>query len=243
MRRPEVERLLNIKREERVNSRISYVLNERAAKQLGFSNPAEALGQVIVTGVGDLPGEVVGIIADYHLKSLHQEIQPAIMLSWPSFYFDAGLKVSTSDIAGSLQHIQKVYDNLFPDQIYDYQFLDDSIASFYERLGLLGMISFVVAQRTKEIGVRKVLGAKVSVIVGLFSKDFMKLVGIAFLISSPISWYLMNLWLQDFAYSISIQIWVFAMALVISAIITFTTISIQSVKAAIANPVDALRDE
>ncbi|MEM9856962.1 MAG: FtsX-like permease family protein, partial [Bacteroidota bacterium] len=259
----EVEMLLDLKREERKNSRISYILNERATKQLGFSNPEEALGQVIVTGVGDLAGEVVGIIADYHLKSLHQEIQPAIMLSWPSFYYDAGLKISTKDMSGTIGHVQKVFDNLFPDQIYEYEFLDDSIASFYEKeertyalftlfsivsiviscLGLLGMISFVVAQRTKEIGIRKVLGAKVSVIVSLFSKDFMRLVVIAFFISTPVAWYLMDVWLQDFAYSISIQIWVFILALLISGLITFTTISVQSIKAAFANPVDALRDE
>ncbi|MEO1098656.1 MAG: hypothetical protein AAFX57_13030, partial [Bacteroidota bacterium] len=95
------------------------------------------------------------------------------------------------------------------------------------------------------IFVRKsgVLGAKVSMIVGLFSKDFMKLVGIAFFISTPVAWYIMNMWLQDFAYGITIQVWVFALALVISGLITFTTISVQSIKAAVANPVDALRDE
>ena len=248
---------------DRGNRTISYVVNETATKRLGFSNPSDAVGEVIVTGVGDLSGVIIGVMSDYHLKSLHQEIEPMVMLNWPYFYFDTGVKVSTNDISGTVSHIEDAYDKLFPDEIFNYTFLDDSIASYYEKeertyslftlfsiisiliscLGLLGMISFVVAQRTKEIGVRKVLGAKVSMIVGLFSKDFMKLVGIAFFISTPVAWYIMNMWLQDFAYGITIQVWVFALALVISGLITFTTISVQSIKAAVANPVDALRDE
>ncbi|MEM6358587.1 MAG: ABC transporter permease [Bacteroidota bacterium] len=248
---------------DRGNRTISYVVNETATKRLGFSDPSDAVGEVIVTGVGDLSGVIIGVMSDYHLKSLHQEIEPMVMLNWPYFYFDTGVKVSTNDISGTISHIEDAYDKLFPDEIFNYTFLDDSIASFYEKeertyslftlfsiisiliscLGLLGMISFVVAQRTKEIGVRKVLGAKVSMIVGLFSKDFMKLVGIAFFISTPVAWYIMNMWLQDFAYGITIQVWVFALALVISGLITFTTISVQSIKAAVANPVDALRDE
>ncbi|MEM6524875.1 MAG: ABC transporter permease [Bacteroidota bacterium] len=259
----ELRDLLKESDEGKETSLISYVLNETAVKTLGFSNPEEALGKTITTGVGDLQGEIVGIIADYHLKSLHQEIEPAVMLPWPSFYFDAGLKISTTDMPSTLSHIEEAYDQLFPDEIFNYSFLDDAIASFYEAekrtyslfslfaiisiliscLGLLGMISFVVAQRTKEIGVRKVLGAKISAIVALFSKDFMKLVGVAFFISTPVSWYIMDIWLQDFAYGITIHFWVFALGLIVSGIITFTTISVQSVKAALANPVDALRDE
>ncbi|MEM1405756.1 MAG: ABC transporter permease [Bacteroidota bacterium] len=258
-----VMELFEMDDEDRGNRTISYVVNETATKRLGFSDPSDAVGEVIVTGVGDLSGVIIGVTSDYHMKSLHREIEPMVMLNWAYFYLDAGIKVSTNDISGTISHIEDAYDKLFPDEIFNYTFLDDSIASFYEKeertyslftlfsiisiliscLGLLGMISFVVAQRTKEIGVRKVLGAKVSIIVGLFSKDFMKLVGIAFFISTPVAWYIMNMWLQDFAYGTTIQVWVFGLALIISGLITFITISVQSIKAAVANPVDALRDE
>ena len=159
--------------------------------------------------------------------------------------------------------MEDVYVDIYPDNIFEYEFLDDEVRDFYVEeqrtftlfkifssvsifiscLGLLGLISFIVNQRTKEVGVRKVLGAGVGSIIALFSKDFMILVLMAFVLATPAAWYAMNIWLSDFAYQIDIEIWFFALAIVISGVITFITIGYQSYKAAVSNPVDALRDE
>lgn len=242
---------------------ISYVVNETAVRRLGFSNPEEAIGANITSGINSATGPIIGIVEDYHLGSFHEEIMPAIMVHMPMFYYDAGIKISTANLQSAISHIETVHNDLFSETIFDFEFLDDSLRDFYveeqrmyflfkifsglsifiSSLGLLGMISFMVNQKAKEIGVRKVLGAGTYSIVKLFSKEFMVLVFIAFVISAPVAWYTMDMWLADFAYRIEFKLWFLVIAILISAAITFATIGYQSVKAAVSNPVDALRSE
>lgn len=248
---------------ENSNADIVYILNETAVRKLGFNNPEEAIGELVSTGINNISAPIAGIVEDYHLGSFHEEIMPAIMVHIPVFYYNAGIKITSSNMKEAISHVEDVYVDIFPDNIFEYEFLDDEVRDFYVEeqrtftlfkifssvsifiscLGLLGLISFIVNQRTKEVGVRKVLGAGVGSIIALFSKDFMILVLMAFVLATPAAWYAMNIWLSDFAYQIDIEIWFFALAILISGVITFITIGYQSYKAAVSNPVDALRDE
>jgi putative ABC transport system permease protein len=180
-----------------------------------------------------------------------------------SFYNSISVKIAGNNIAGSLNALQRAWQKYLPDLPYQYTFLDENFSKLYDAeerqgtiftafaviaiiiacLGLLGLSAFTISQRVKEIGIRKVLGANVSTIVGLLSKDFLKLVGISALFAIPLAWYLMDRWLQDFAYRIHIQLWIFIAAGIIAAIVAFLTISLQTVKAASANPVKNLRTE
>ncbi|MBL6447912.1 ABC transporter permease [Fulvivirga sp. 29W222] len=245
------------------NADISYILNETAVRKLGFNDPQEAIGVRISTGVNDISAPIVGIVEDYHLGSFHEEIMPAVMMHLPMFYYNAGIKIASTNMKEAISHVEDVHTSMFPDNIFEYDFLDDDVRDFYVEeqrtftlfkifssvsifiscLGLLGLISFIVNQRTKEVGVRKVLGAGVGSIIMLFSKDFMLLVLMAFLLATPAAWYAMNIWLADFVYQIDMQVWFFALAIVISGVITFVTIGYQSYQAAVSNPVNALRDE
>ncbi len=243
--------------------RFFFVLNETAAKTLGFNNPVEIIGQEIVTGMGDIAGPVVGVVEDFHTGSLHDKIVPCAIIGLPRFYFTAGVKTTFAQSKQVIEQLEQEFNALFPDQLFEYSFLDDKMKEFYEAeqqsfdllklfsalsiiiscLGLLGMISFIATQRTKEVGVRKVLGASVSNIVSLLTKDFILLVVIAFVFAAPISYYFMQNWLDNFAYKISIQLWFFIAAISISAMITLITIGFQALQSALSNPVDSLRDE
>lgn len=242
---------------------LSYILNEEGARTLGFANPEEIVGKYITSGLGDISGEVIGVVEDFHVKSLHEKIGPVILVNFSQFYYNVGVKIIMQNSHEALAHIEESFNNIYPESLFQYSFMDDSIQELYANesqtfslfklfsglsifiscLGLLGMISFIVAQRTKEVGVRKVLGAGVSSIVLLFTKDFVTLVLIAFAIASPLAWYVMDGWLGNFAYQIDIKLWFFALAMAISIIITFLTIGFQSFQSAISNPVDSLRDE
>ncbi|MTI40160.1 ABC transporter permease, partial [Fulvivirga lutimaris] len=242
---------------------LTYIVNEEGARTLGFANPEDIVGKYITTGIGDISAEVIGVVKDFHLTSLHEKISPAVLVHFPQFYYNTGVKISLENSREAIAHIEESFNNIYPESIFEYSFIDDSIQEFYTNesqtfnllklfsglsifiscLGLLGMISFIVSQRTKEVGVRKVLGAGVMSIVLLFTKDFMALVIVAFVIASPIAWYVMDSWLGNFAYQINMQVWFFALAMLISVIITFVTIGFQSFQSAISNPVDSLRDE
>lgn len=165
--------------------------------------------------------------------------------------------------AAAVAHVQKTWQSVFPENVFEYRFLDEQINDFYQKedllnklitssaviaifiscLGLLGLITLLTIQRTKEIGIRKVLGASVATITTLLSVDFIKLVLIAIIVATPIAWFTMSKYLQDFAYRIDIQWWVFALAGIIAVLIAFVTVSYQSIKAAMANPVNSLRNE
>ena len=205
----------------------------------------------------------MGVVRDFHLKSLREKIDPCIITSKADRYVKAGILLSGQNPVQTVSYIRQTWQKLYPDEVFEYQFLDEQIASFYETetlttrlinaftgiailiccLGLYGLVSYVVVQRTKEIGVRKVLGASVLSIVTLLSKDFLKLVLIAIFIATPIAWWAMNKWLADFAYKIDIAWWVFALAGLLAVGIALITVSFQSIRAALMNPVKSLRSE
>lgn len=248
--------------------RRSMIVNEKTALNLGWT-PEEAIGQKIVYPGGDYQTfEIIGVMEDFNYYSLMNPIPNFAFFHRSSASYDVNsayivAKVSPSDIQQILTQISSTWDSFISDVPFEYVFLDDQFESLYrsqERMGivfgvftgiailiacmgLLGLVAFATEQRTKEIGIRKVLGASSGSIVLLLSKDFAKLTAIAFLIASPIAYFLMQKWLQDFAYSITISTDTFLIAAASILVVVFMTISFQSIKAAIANPVESLRSE
>ena len=242
------------------------VINATYAKALGFRNPADALNQLVDMNGKNYP--IVGVVADFHEQSFHERIGPVFIGYLPRQSQNIGVKLSTKgkqlgDVNGTLAAIEKVWKDVYPDTKFDYTFLDDSIARLYEKeqktgqlvnmataiailiscMGLFGLATFTAEQRTKEIGVRKVLGASVASIVSLLSQDFLRLVLMALLLASPLAWWAMNQWLKDFAYKVDLAWWVFALAGLLAVGIALLTVSVQSLKAALKNPVISLRSE
>ncbi|MEM0991605.1 MAG: FtsX-like permease family protein, partial [Bacteroidota bacterium] len=235
------------------------IVNEAAVAAMGFS-AEEAIGKQIRLSE-NFQFEIIGVLQDFHYRSLHSSVGPAYFRMASTGNVVARLESGRT--AEALAAIESLYQKFAPGFIFDYAFLDSSYQALYESeqrvstlssyfaifailiscLGLFGLATFTAERRIKEIGIRKVLGASVTGIVTLLSKDFIQLVGIAFLIATPIAWYLMNDWLQDFAYSIDIQWWVFALAGIGAIGVALLTVSLQSVKAAITNPIKALRNE
>jgi len=240
-----------------------FVVNETATKALGYTRPEQALGQRIQLGINDIQAEIIGVVKDYHVSSLHQAIQPVVMMNFPFFYRSVGIKLNTTNYPATLAAVEKVWKQFNPDILYEASFLDDNLQKLYQEearqfallrlsaglalligcLGLWGLSTFLIERRTKEIGIRKVLGASVSNIVTLLSKDFVKLISLAFVLAGPIAWYLMHQWLKDFAYQVSIRWWIFALAGGFALLIALLTVSFQSIRAALTNPVKSLRTE
>ena len=244
----------------------SFLLNEAATRVLGLRSPQEAVGKNFK--YADTKGKVIGVIADFHFESLHQSIVPLILVMPAAgqagdLYSRISIKIAGNNPTAAIAHIEKTWKKFLPETPFEYTFLDENfdklyrseqrqgilftsfacIAIFIACLGLLGLSAFAITQRIKEIGIRKVLGASVGGIVGLLSKDFLKLVAIAAIIAFPVAWYVMHNWLRDFAYRISIQWWVFLVAGVLASAVALITISLQAIKAAVANPVKSLRSE
>lgn len=239
----------------------NIILNESAIKLLGYKSPQDAIGKQIMNG--SKKWEIVGVIHDYHQKSLRYPVEPTMLFPAYSNNSIISVKVNTSDMPSTIAAIKKTYDAFFPGNYFDYHFLDDhynrqyatdrlfgkafgifaGFAIFIACLGLLGLSLFATMQRTKEIGVRKVLGASVGNIMVLLSGDFVRLVIVAILIATPIAWYIMHHWLQDFAYRIDMGWWVFVAAGLLAVVIALATIGYQAMRAAVANPVKALRSE
>ncbi len=239
------------------------VINETLLHKLGMQEPEEALGKTVRLGGQEVWMEITGVVRDFATNSLREEIKPILIASNNAWYQIAGIKLRTGNTRQALAAIQDLWESHFPDLVYDGRFLDESIAGFYRQenqlarvyqlfaglaifiscLGLFGIVSFVAVQRTKEIGIRKVLGASVTAIVILLSSGFVRLVLIAAVIASPVAWWVMTKWLEDFAYRVTVEWWMFAATGLIAVVIALLTVSFQAIKAAVANPVDSLRDE
>lgn len=239
-----------------------FVLNEEAVRTLGFTNPEDVLGQNIISGMYGITGEVVGVIEDFHLASFHEAITPVVMTHFPAFYQQIGLKIKPGYLSQTLPAIETQWKEKFPEYYYEYEFMDDHIANLYQDeartfslfqlmagiaifigcLGLYGLISFIAQQKIKEVGIRKVLGASIPNIIFSFSKEFMLLIVIAFTIAAPAAWYAMTRWLDGFAYHVKISWPDFIIGLVVTVAIAFLTVGYRSIRAAIANPVEALKE-
>jgi len=240
-----------------------FLVNESFVKSLGLKKPEDILNKQISIMGGLIKCPVVGVLKDFNDRSLRNSLAPLLIATNATMYRQVAIKLATTNISATMQSIKKVWQQTFPDYVYEYRFLDDKIDSFYKQenqlsqlykifaaiaiflscLGLYGLASFMAVQRIKEVGIRKVLGATAGNIVYLFSKEFIILIAIAFAIATPIAWYFMHQWLQDYAYRISISWWLFAAGGLAAIVIALATISFQAMKAAIANPVISLRTE
>ncbi|MBN9385134.1 MAG: ABC transporter permease [Chitinophagaceae bacterium] len=244
----------------------SFMLNAAATRALGLQHPEQAVGRNFK--YGDVKGKIVGVLDDFHFESMHQQIVPLALVmapaGTPGFGFNfISVKIAGNNVSGGLAHLENTWKRYLPQIPFEYSFLDErfeqlyqseqrqgtlftsfsAIAIFIACLGLLGLSAFAISQRIKEIGIRKVLGASVSSIVTLLSKDFLKLVAIAAVIAFPIAWYVMHHWLMDFAYRISIQWWIFIVAGILASAVALITIGLQAVRAAMSPPVKSLRTE
>ncbi|WP_158826236.1 ABC transporter permease [Mucilaginibacter lacusdianchii] len=238
-----------------------FLVNETMAIRLSPKNPSDVVNKNLVAGDGK--GVIVGIVKDFNVRSLLEPIEPSVLLEDKFAQTNLAIKLSDKHNAQNIDQLKNIYQRVFPDQVFAYQFVDEQIAMLYKKeilqqkligiaatvaiiissLGLLGLVSLITLQRTKEIGIRKVLGASVARIGVMLSTELLQMVIIAVLIAVPISLWAMHQWLQNFVYRIHISWWVYALAGCTAILIALITVSLQSVKAAMANPVKSLRSE
>lgn len=241
---------------------IRMVINETFMHKLGIQNPAEAIGKKIRFGWGD-PSYVIGVVQDFQSESKHKKRRACVLLYGPDNFYMASVRIKPNAIHQTIGHIDKIWSSIFPNDLFGYEFMDEHIASWYKQeakvytafklfsslailigcLGLYGLVSFSAVQRTKEVGIRKVLGASLFNISALFAREFIILIVLAFLIAVPVAYYFMHSWLENFAYHIVIRKGLFLISIGISFAIALITISYQAIKAALANPVTSLRSE
>ncbi|MBO0934651.1 ABC transporter permease [Fibrella aquatilis] len=237
----------------------NVILNEAAVKSLGLKAPV--VGQWFE--FQSRRGQVIGVAKDFHFKSLHEKIDPMVLFNAPGWHSYIFTKVNPGATEHVLADVERIWKASYPDKPFKYSFLDDSFAQLYQSeqkagqlfnvfagiavliscLGLFGLATFSAERRNREIGVRKVLGASVQSIVALLSKDFVKLVLVAIVIASPLAWYIMDRWLQAFAYRVNMPWWVFGLAGLLAVVTALLTVSFQSIRAALMNPVKSLRSE
>ncbi|MFP4092496.1 MAG: FtsX-like permease family protein [Cyclobacteriaceae bacterium] len=240
-----------------------FVVNERFTRQMGFASAEEAIGTSVVLGFGRREGEIIGVVNDFHQSSLHSEIIPLCFVPFSPLFFNAGIKLSAGNYTAGIEKVEEIWTNLYPQDLFQYDFMDAQLASLYEEdmrtytlfrifsgiaifigcLGLFGLISFLVEQKRKEVSVRKVLGASISQIVFLFSKEFTQLVIIAFLLAVPLAWYMADYWLNNFTYRIDVGVSAFLIGGLAALLVAFLSVAWQSVWAARENPAKSLRSE
>ncbi len=244
----------------------SVLLNETAVKQIGWK---DAMGQYLrYPGGNNESYKIVGIIKDFKTESFHSLVTPFAFFHKSSKTYETGssfttVKIKPGDLNSIISSLEQKWKSFSADSPFEYNFLDSDIEALYRSdqrmgavfgtfttlsifvacLGLFGLVAFTAEQRTKEIGIRKVLGASVANIIQLLSKDFIRLIILSIAIATPIAWWAMSKWLEDFAYRINIAWWTFAFAALLAVIIALATVSFQAIKAAMANPVKSLRSE
>jgi ABC-type antimicrobial peptide transport system permease subunit len=236
----------------------NYLINESALKKIGYKDP---IGKALT--FWGVKGTIIGVLKDFHFNSLHVPIEPLIIRLTKATWGSALIRTEAGKTQVALEGLEKLHQELNPEFPFSHQFANEEYGSLYKSeqlvlklskyfaslaifiscLGLLGLVIFTVEQRTKEIGIRKVLGASIMSIFTLLSKDLLKLVFISLVIAIPVAWWATNEWLQAFAYRVDIGWWVFIIAGLLAIIIALVTISFQAIKAALANPVKSLRSE
>ena len=238
-----------------------FVANEAFVHELGLEHPEQALGKYISVWNFNLP--IVGVVADYHANGFTSKIGPMLITNFSPQYHTLNVRVNMEQANTVISKLEKIWKITYPEFAFHYEFLDDRVDSFYKDydrnyslaqifagiaifigcLGLFGLVMFMAERKTKEIGIRKVLGASVQHILGLFSKEFVRLILIAFTLATPLAYYAMQRWLENFAYSIEISFPVFLWCLLVTLLLVLFTVGYQSIRAALANPVNSLRDE
>jgi putative ABC transport system permease protein len=241
------------------NLKYSYILNETAVQRIGWT-PEEAIGKTIDKGV---PGTVKAVVKDFHFSSMHEPIGPLVMLLDKSFVRNVFVELGSDNIPAAINRLESVWKETVPNRPFTYRFMDEDYENLYKKerrtanvfsaaaglaillacLGLFGLAAFTTMQRTKEIGIRKVLGAGILDIAGLLSKDILLLILYALVIATPLACIAANQWLQDFAYRINIEAWVFFAAGIGVVVIALATVSYHAIRAAMMNPVKSLRVE
>jgi len=240
-----------------------FVVNETLLKKLGVRNPQDAIGKEINFWDGSRVANIVGVVRDFNVNSLRRPLAPVVLSTWKRVYQTINIKIKPGTEKTVLPFIEKLWTTTYPDYVYDYHFLDETIENFYKQedqlaqlykifagiaifiscLGLYGLVSFMAVQRTKEVGIRKVLGASVRNIIYLLSKEFTLLIILAFIISAPIAYYIMHEWLKNYAYQIPLSASIFLLAIGSSILIAWITVAHRAIQAALANPVTSLRSE
>ncbi len=244
----------------------AYILNESAARAIGFNRPADAVGKQVFNGPN--PATVIGVVKDFHSDDMHEKIRPFI------FSYKAGsvsqlsvklstTRLSTTEVKTLMTNMESVFKKIYPGEVFQSRFFDESLEQLYTQerqtsqimniamgiaifiscMGLFGLAAFTANQRTREIGIRKVLGAGVPQLVSLLSREFILLVGLSTVIAAPVAGWGMHQWLQDFAYRTSMPWWIYVLAGVAAIVIALLTVSYQAIRAATANPVESLRVE
>ncbi|WP_020535152.1 ABC transporter permease [Lewinella cohaerens] len=239
------------------------VVNETLAKEMGYTNYEEVLDKRIIIGFNNAEGYIVGVTKDFNISSLHDEVAATAILPLSMLYYQIGVKMDPAQIATTLPRLEASWQEFYPDQMFDYSFLEEDVlnqylaeartntllqgfaglAIFIACLGLFGLMAIMVRQRRKEIGLRKVLGASVTSLWALLSSDMIRLILVSLLIAGPLAWWLMSNWLNNFAYRISMNIWTIVIGGVALLFIALLTVSGQALRAALTNPVEALRNE
>jgi putative ABC transport system permease protein len=239
-----------------------FLVSETFVRQLGLPHPEAAINKQIALW-GYFKGPIVGVMKDFHASSLKDGISPVMITKFKRGFANAGIKLTGADVPGTLNAIGKLWNEVFPDYVFEYQFLDQRIAEFYKQerqlsqlyklfaaiaiflscLGLYGLASFTATQRIREIGIRKVLGATTNSILLLFSREFVLLIGIAYLIAAPLAGWYMYSWLKDFTYRAAMSWWIFGAGGLLSVLVALVTVCLRAVRAARANPIQALKTE
>ena len=253
----------NFSKEYSTDSKDAFIVNEATVRKWGMSSPEEAVGEKLLTGFYGLEGTVIGVAKDYHIASFHQEIEAQILIHNPEIFWEMALKIRSKDMSNTLAFIERAWNEFAPEYPFTYSFLDESIDRLYDGeeqtariirtfsiiaiaiacLGLFGLAAFAAERRTKELGIRKVLGASVSNLIFMLSSEFTKWVLLSNILAWPLAYFAMRRWLQSFAYRINIEIWPFILAAAFALVIALFTVSYQAVRAALTNPVETLRYE
>lgn len=240
----------------------SFIVNEAFVLKAGLKNASDAIGKMVRLG-GGTPRAITGVVANFKQESLREEVQPILMMPRSIYYSIASIKLRGSNIANSRRQIEDLWNQYFPDLVFQADFYDEAIENFYRQdqrltsmyqafallaviiscLGLYGLVSFMVVQKTREVGIRKVLGASIGHIVYMLSKEYLALVIVSFALAAPVGWWIMQNWLREFAYKVSLGPAVFISSLLLSVIIAFVAVGYKSLKAATGNPVNSLRSE
>jgi ABC-type antimicrobial peptide transport system permease subunit len=238
------------------------LVNEALVRKLGLT-PEDALGRFITANGGSMRAPIVGVMRDFHDKSFHEQINPVLVTTYSDDYANYAVKLNLADVKETLAVIEKAWLAQHPSELFHFEFLDESIAGFYKTeetmlsliqifsfiaifigcLGLYGLVCFMTAQKTKEVGIRKVLGGTIGHIIWIFGKELSTLIVLAFLVAAPVGWWVMDAWLQEFEYQIEISPWIFVLAVGSSLIIAALTVSYQVTKTALMNPSQSLRTE